>query len=76
MTSTLSTPAARQTFCVVFRMGGTANYRWARTLGMSRDEADMACAETRRMGYAAHVANLALSQSVGLPETFDASGTV
>lgn len=57
-------------FCVVFRTGGTINFKWHRTIAMSRLEAEDAAQAARRMGYVAHVEEFSMSMSVGLPETY------
>lgn len=58
-------------FCVIYRRGGTDNFTWHRSLGMSKDEAQTACEATRKMGYRAMVANYRMSLSIGLPETYE-----
>ena len=61
------------TYCVIYRTGGTANFAWQHSLAFtSREHADDACAETRRMGYPAHVERYDRSLAIGLPETFEA----
>lgn len=57
--------------CVVYRTGGTENFKWNRSLAMSRDEADNRQGELKRMGYRAMVVNYKDSLSIGLPETFE-----
>ena len=61
-------------FCVIYRTGGTRNFKWHRTLAMSRAQAELACEEARKMGYVAHIEHYNLSLSVGLPETYEAGG--
>lgn len=68
---TTETAAAKSTFCVVYRVGGTTNFQWKRSLGMSKSEAIEAKASTERMGYKAMVVNYALSLAIGLPETYE-----
>jgi hypothetical protein len=58
-------------YCVVYRRGGTENFTWHRTLGMTREEAKKACEDTARMGYKAFVANYRMSMIIGLPETYE-----
>jgi hypothetical protein len=58
-------------FCVIYRTGGTVNFQWHRSLGMSRAEALEAAAMTRTGGRPAHVERLDRSLAVGLPETFE-----
>lgn len=59
------------THCVVYRTGGTERYQWHRSLAMSKEQAQRAVEETRKMGYAALLVPYASSVSVGLPATFD-----
>jgi hypothetical protein len=61
----------RNTYCVVFRTGGTYNFQWKRSLGMSKEEANAKRQEVERMGYKAHVENYGLSLSIGLPEGYE-----
>lgn len=68
---TTETTAAKNTFCVVYRVGGTANFQWRRSLGMSRAEAEQAKLNTERMGYKAMLVNYAQSLAIGLPETYE-----
>jgi len=68
---TTSTADNANLFCVVYRVGGTANFQWKRTLGMTEAEAIECKASTERMGYRAMVANYAQSMAVGLPETYE-----
>lgn len=58
-------------YCVVYRTGGTANFKWHRSLAMTREEADSSKKELERMGYRAMVVSHLLSISIGLPDTFD-----
>lgn len=57
-------------FCVVYRTGGTQNFKWHRTLAMTRDEADGVFASTILAGYVAYYEDFYKSVSIGLPETF------
>ena len=60
-----------QTLCVIYRTGGTFNFRWNRSIGYAtREEAQAALESVRRMGYEAHLANYRHSLSVGLPEGY------
>jgi hypothetical protein len=58
-------------FVVVFRTGGSVNFRWHRTMPMSQAEAVQAAAEIRRGGRPAHPVRADWSASIGLPETFE-----
>lgn len=66
--------SATNLFCVVFRTGGTINFKWHRSLAMPKDEAEASAEATRRQGYVAHIEHYNLSLSVGLPETYEAGG--
>lgn len=56
--------------CVIYRTGGTANFKWHRTIAMSLEAAINACNDTLRMGYEAQVESYPASVAVGLPTTF------
>ena len=63
------------TFCVIFRTGGTINYHWARTVAYtSKAEAELVAEAVRIAGYVAHIEDFNLSESVGLPETYEVGG--
>lgn len=64
--------AARRRFAVYYRIGGRERFEWRRTIGDHPDRASAYAqrAELERAGYAAHVADAALLDAVGLPETF------
>ena len=66
-----STSTTNALFCVVYRKGGTVNFTWHRTLGMSKVDAQKCKTDVERMGYRAMVANYAQSMAVGLPETYE-----
>lgn len=57
-------------FCVVYRTGGTANFRWHRTIAMTAREAADALASVTSGGFAAHVERYFASVAIGLPTTF------
>jgi hypothetical protein len=60
---------------VIYRTGGTINYRWARTVAYAtKAEAELVAEAVRLAGYVAHVENFNLSMSVGLPETYEVGG--
>jgi len=64
-------------FVVVFRTGGTENFKWSRTLPLSSRESAVTVAEScQRAGYPAHVEDLGISMAVGLPETFEPDAEV
>lgn len=64
-------------FCVVYRTGGTANFKWNRsTVYYKVADARESAADCRRQGYHCFVADYKRSLEVGLPETFDESGVI
>ena len=58
-------------FCVVYRVGGTDNFRWQRTLAMTEAEAVEAKRDIERGGRRAMVARYSQSVAIGLPETYE-----
>ena len=62
-----------KTYCIIWRSGGTENFTWHRSLGMTRRDADTALAAERLAGrLSSMVVAYELSLAVGLPETFEA----
>jgi hypothetical protein len=59
-----------ETYTVIYRTGGTENFRWLKTLPMQRHEALAAKAEIERGGRAARMHKTSLLESIGLPETY------
>lgn len=63
-----------KTYAVMYRTGGTLNFKWNRLLGgRSLEMATKDKAELERGGYPTIIEDYKLSMSVGVPETFDAS---
>jgi hypothetical protein len=59
-------------FAVIYRTGGTENFRWNRVLNLfSREEASAQVAELELMGYPCLVHNAIKLDVIGLPETYD-----
>lgn len=56
--------------CVIYRTGGTENFKWHRTLAMQAEEAWDVFVAMIRLGYVGHVEDYFASLAVGLPETF------
>lgn len=54
-------------------MGGTANFTWNRSfdIHLSRERAEAAADEVRRMGYHALVTDYDLSLAIGMPDTYE-----
>jgi len=65
-----------ETYCVVFRVGGTENFQWKRSLAMQRTEAEKALESTRRMGYECFLNSWRNIQIGGLPETYSPSDDI
>jgi hypothetical protein len=63
-----------KTYCIVFRTGGTLNFKWRRSLPMSYDEAIIALSAEKKAGRInSMICDYDKSVSIGLPETFDAN---
>jgi hypothetical protein len=55
-------------FIVIFRTGGTVNFRWNRSVGfINIDEALACCESVRKMGYPAFAVDLEKVEQNGLP---------
>ena len=61
----------RKAYCVVYRIGGTENFQWRRSLAMSKAEAEAAHAAEIIAGRAAYVADYRLSMEIGVPDTYE-----
>ena len=66
------------TFAVIYRTGGTENFKWNHVGERypDRESAIKSAEDLSRMGYPALVHDAKLLDSIGLPETFDASDNV
>lgn len=58
-------------YCVVFRTGGTENFRWHRSLPASHAAANTVYERTCHMGYRAYLVQYDMSLAIGLPDTFE-----
>ena len=67
-----------KTFTVIYRTGGTENFKWNRVgeRYSDRTSAEESADGLERMGYPSLVHDTKLLDSIGLPETFDAATTV
>lgn len=66
-----------KTFCVIYRTGGTANFKWHRSMAVGSMEAAAAIlAEVQKGGRTAFVADHAKSLAIRLPETYSAEQSV
>ena len=62
-----------KTFTVVYRVGGTENFKWCKALPVAtREAAELQKAEVIRGGRPAMVFDTERLEAVGLPETYDA----
>lgn len=60
-------------YYIVFRSGGRLNFRWQRSLAMTEGAARLALAEEARAGRpSSMMVEVSKSDTIGLPETFDA----
>jgi hypothetical protein len=61
----------RTQYVVIYRTGGTRNFKWTRSLSIpSFEDAIAKRNDVERMGYPAYVERLAASMVFGLPDTF------
>lgn len=59
-------------FTVVYRLGGSANFSWQRTVAFSTyAQAEEAAGDIRRGGRPAMVFKTSALDAIGLPETFE-----
>ena len=58
-------------YCVVYRTGGTLNFKWHRTAATNFENAKQWVLDIERQGYKALMVDHALSVSIGLPETYE-----
>lgn len=60
-------------FAVIYRTGGTENFKWTRVLEnyRTREAAQTKAAEIERMGYKTLIHRAAQLDSNGLPESYD-----
>ena len=63
--------ARKDTFCVVYRTGGTENFRWHRTIPDTKEETQERLVGIRAMGYRAYTEIHRHSVAIGLPETYE-----
>ena len=64
-----------KTFAVIYRTGGTENFKWHRVADrFTRETAIAKRDELQKAGYPAHIAGWDASMSIGLPETFAPKG--
>jgi hypothetical protein len=67
----------KQQYAVIYRTGGTVNFKWNRVLGsFNREEAVSECESLERMGYPTLMHDVEMLDSIGMPETFDANDNV
>lgn len=61
----------KETHCIIYRIGGTDNFRWHRSSSMTKEEAFAKRIEIEKMGYKAITENYQRSISIGLPEGYE-----
>ena len=58
-------------YCLVYRTGGTDNFKWHRSLPIEKHSEAMEMRDANmRMGYHTFIENHKLSVCAGLPETY------
>ena len=61
----------RDSWCVIYRRGGYANFTWHRSMSYTTHQEAVECFnEVTRMGYPCYVERYYRSMAIGLPETF------
>jgi hypothetical protein len=63
-------PQVPDLYCVVYRTGGTVNFKWHRSLALTKDEVQEAFEGVTLMGYVCHIEHFFASLAIGLPETY------
>jgi hypothetical protein len=64
--------AKSKMFVVVYRTGGTDNFKWTYTLAMSKSDAIIAAQDMRRGGYKCYVYAYEELLTIGVPDTYEA----
>ena len=60
-------------WCLVYRTGGTVDFRWNRSVAFTdREEVDAAKAANERAGYKTLLVDYDKSLAIGLPDTYEA----
>ena len=58
-------------YCIVYRTGGTENFKWLASLAMSKNEAIESLNDTRKMGYKCYMYKYSDYLAIGKPESFE-----
>lgn len=58
-------------YCVVYRTGGTLNFKWHRTAAADLETAKKWSDEIKKQGYYVILEDHALSLAIGLPSTYE-----
>lgn len=58
-------------YCVVYRTGGTDNFKWHRSESSHHAGAVLMYHNCKKMGYKAHVVKYWQSLAIGLPDTYE-----
>ena len=61
---------APNTHCVVYRIGGTDNFKWLHSLAMSKTEAYNMRDSMVKMGYKTLIYKWSDLMTIGMPETY------
>lgn len=72
----MSQQESKESYCVIYRVGGRERFEWRHSLPMAQIEAVKAASETMQMGYPVMIDTYKHIQSIGLPETFDVRDAV
>jgi hypothetical protein len=70
-----ATQAAKAQYAVIYRTGGSANFKWRRVLDVyaTRAQAEAKADEIEHMGYTALVHDAARLDAIGMPDTYSAA---
>lgn len=60
-----------EAWCVIFRTGGTENFKWHRSLPMTDGQVEHVLGDVLLGGRAAYAERFNLSLAMGLPTTFN-----
>lgn len=64
-------PTLPELYCVIYRTGGTVNFKWHRTLALTRGETMGVLHSIELLGYVCHLEEFFGSIAAGLPQVFD-----
>ena len=58
-------------YYVIYRIGGTENFEWRRSVPMSKKEAEKSADDVRKGGRKAMIVEQKASDAIGLPGTYE-----